>query len=110
MAELYFDKQGKPLKQLEWVALLENRDYVMVGKTTVNDRYLISTIWLGLNHNFFGGPPLIFETMIFDKTNDGRPHEDIEMMRYATEKEALEGHEQMVQLVTVLEGLSVRHE
>ena len=26
---------------------------------------VVSTIFLGLDHNWFGGPPLLFETMVF---------------------------------------------
>lgn len=28
--------------------------------------YFVSTVFLGLNHNYGGGPPLIFETMVLD--------------------------------------------
>ncbi len=38
----------------------------------------ISTLWLGINHNYGDGPPLIFETMVF-----GGEHDE-EMMRYAS--------------------------
>jgi len=27
--------------------------------------FRVSTVWLGLNHNYFVGEPLIFETMVF---------------------------------------------
>lgn len=42
----------------------------------------VSTVFLGLDHNYFGGPPLLFETMVFvpdDHTEvfelGGRKHE-----------------------------------
>ena len=35
-----------------------------VRKTYIND-YYISTVFLGLEHNFSGDEPLLFETMIF---------------------------------------------
>jgi hypothetical protein len=37
-----------------------------------------------------GGPPLIFETMVFGGSKDG------EMDRYSTKEEAEKGHEAMV--------------
>ena len=53
----------------------------------------ISTVFLGLDHSFEGGWPLLFETMVFGGHLDG------EMDRYYTWKEALEGHKQMVDRV-----------
>lgn len=55
--------------------------------------YRISTVFLGIDHNFFGeGPPLLFETMVFCR-GSGR---DLEMDRYATWDQAVLGHERMV--------------
>ena len=54
----------------------------------------ISTIWLGLDHNFIGnGPPHIFETMVFHGPRDS------EIQRYSTEREALDGHDRKVDRV-----------
>lgn len=30
----------------------------------------VSTVFLGIDHNVFGGPPLLFETMIFGGVHD----------------------------------------
>jgi len=49
----------------------------------------VSTIWLGLNHQWGDGPPLIFETMVFGGGLDQ------EQERYSTESEALVGHAAM---------------
>ena len=62
-----------------------------VGLTEIGD-IRVSTVFLGIDHNFCGGAPLLFETMIF-----GGPH-DQEMQRYSTWDEAENGHEQMVEL------------
>lgn len=54
-------------------------------------RVAVSTVFLGLDHRFFGeGPPILYETMIFGGPNDG------EQRRYATRDEALAGHKRMV--------------
>jgi hypothetical protein len=53
----------------------------------------VSTIWLGIDHNFSGtGPPLIFETMVFPPRSWG----ELDMERYPAEAKALKGHEFMV--------------
>lgn len=47
----------------------------------------VSTVFLGLDHNFkIGGPPLLFETLIQGGPLDG------EQDRYATWSEAVAGH------------------
>jgi hypothetical protein len=45
-----------------------DRDYVCVAETTLTlngEEVDVSTIWLGINHRFGDGAPLIFETMVF---------------------------------------------
>lgn len=56
----------------------------------------VSTVWLGRDHNFLGGRPLLFETMVFDEPRGGS---DIYMDRYTTWAEALVGHQKAVQWV-----------
>ncbi len=53
----------------------------------------VSTVFLGLDHSFGPGPPVLFETMVFEGPLDGT--ED----RYSTWQEAEEGHRRMVALV-----------
>lgn len=54
----------------------------------------ISTVFLGLDHNFGGGPPVLWETMVF---KDG---ESVDMNRCAGSREqALAMHEAMVKKV-----------
>lgn len=52
----------------------------------------VSTVFLGMDHSFGGGPPLLFETMIFGGNHD-RYHE-----RYSTWAEAEAGHEKALRL------------
>jgi hypothetical protein len=51
----------------------------------------ISTVFLGIDHNWSGGPPLLFETMVF-----GDAEESGEMHRYSTWDEAVAGHARVV--------------
>lgn len=53
----------------------------------------VSTVFLGMDHSFFGGPPILFETMIF-----GGEHDEYQQ-RYATWEEAEAGHDKAVNLV-----------
>jgi hypothetical protein len=64
-----------------------------VEHTVISEDVAVSTVFLGLDHNFSGvGEPVIFETMIF-----GGPHDEF-MNRYSTWDEAVEGHKAAVKL------------
>lgn len=56
-----------------------------VGNTVIGE-YTVSTVWLGIDHQGYGGPPLIFETMIFGGDYNH------ELNRYSTEEQAMRGH------------------
>jgi hypothetical protein len=58
----------------------------------------VSTVFLGLNHQYEEGPPLVFETMVF-----GGAHDQAWEERYSTYDEAKAGHEAMIE--RVLESL-----
>ncbi len=93
----YYDRQGQPMSLGTWAQLIEKgMDYKRVAQTTVGP-YWISTVWLGLDHSFWDGPPLIFETMVL-LADDG-PANEYDVVRYSTEAEALAGHDEMVTLV-----------
>ena len=77
---------------LAWGAWLENA-VRHVADDTIGD-VRISTVFLGLDHNWNpGGPPLLFETMIFGGDHDG----DCE--RCSTWEQAEEQHRKAVDLV-----------
>ena len=50
----------------------------------------VSTVFLGIDHNHFGGEPLLFETMIFGGENE------YEMTRCSTWEEAEAQHNEMI--------------
>lgn len=90
------DEQGNPQPcedLLTWAKWHEGADR-QICKTEAEDGTLVSTVFLGLNHAFHDGPPLLFETMIF-----GGAH-DLYQDRYATKAEAIEGHERAVAMLT----------
>lgn len=83
----YFDRKGHPMELMEWARAFEAGNCVRVDNI---DDQRVSTVWLGLDHRFDEGPPLIFETMVF-----GGPH-DHYCDRYSTEEAAIAGHDQTV--------------
>ena len=89
---MYFDYEGQPIDLMEWARLMEDHHTRQIAHTEVGETR-ISTVWLGLDHSFFGGPPQIFETMIF-----GGPC-DQDQWRYSTKELALAGHQLAVDLV-----------
>lgn len=74
---------------LEWAKWFETND-MTVGKTTVNG-ILVSTVFLALDHNFSGGTPILFESILFA----GDEQSDM-LQRYHTWEEAEEGHWRLV--------------
>jgi hypothetical protein len=98
----YYDRQGERITDPQrWVDLMEDREeYRRVAEDTVGP-YWVSTVWLGLDHNYDpDGPPLIFETMVFARDHDDTSFGfDFDMRRYSTEEEAIAGHNEMVTIV-----------
>lgn len=97
-----FDREGRQLDTDAWCKLMNDRDYSIVEQTMVG-HFKVSTVWIGLDHSFGDGPPLIFETMVFDHSKKvpvlGRlihPSVDGMQERYGTEAEAREGHANML--------------
>ena len=91
----FYDKDGTQLELMEWAKKFEDFDYKRVARTTLDDNTWVSTVWLGNDHRYGEGPPLIFETMVFHDEDD-RPDE-LDMERYTTLEEAQVGHEEMVE-------------
>lgn len=91
-----FDRDGQPISWERYVELKSHPTYKRVGSTHVGEGLWVSTVWLGHDHGFgFTDRPIIFETMVFVTDDDGGST-GTEQERYATESEALAGHEQMV--------------
>jgi hypothetical protein len=79
-----------PADGYTWGAWFHDAANRMVAKTQVGN-CLVSTVCLGLDHNFLGnGPPLLFETMIFVE-GDGE-----ECWRCSTWQEAEAQHARVV--------------
>lgn len=76
----------------EWGRWFERADRV-VAKTPFEGG-LVSTVFLGLDHAFTPGLPVLWETMIFGGPHDGWQD------RYTSLKDAKAGHQRVVELAT----------
>ena len=109
----FFNKSGEPISMMAWAQLLNDRDYATVAYDEVGISVKVSTVWLGLDHSFFEGPPIIFETMVFTFRDEpytmpsGHEYwwEGVEQYRYSTLAEAEVGHAKILEMVRVLEDV-----
>lgn len=66
-----YDRNGIPISMDEWSKTLAEQGN-RVARSKVTDAadpsvsFDVSTVWLGLDHGHQDGPPVIFETMVFD--------------------------------------------
>ena len=92
MRKYILDGGGKPVPEpniIKWAEWFEVADRV-VEQTVLDGGEAVSTVFLGVDHAFLGGSPLLYETMIFGGDADGYQE------RYSTRKEAVEGHSRIV--------------
>jgi hypothetical protein len=97
MRNLFYilDKDGNPVSEpdtMKWGEFFENINCRGVGRTEVAN-VMVSTVFLGIDHQFGDGPPILWETMVFGGTLDG------EQRRYSSKEDAKRGHAEMVKKV-----------
>ena len=104
------DENNQPVpcdNVLEWAQWFESAgEKRRVAITVVRD-VTVSTVFLGLDHSFGMGEPLIYETMVFENKiseEEGRKFrktvdEDGLFNRYTTREEAVKGHNDIIKLV-----------
>jgi hypothetical protein len=89
MFSLYIlkDRKSVPVDEPEWAQWFgAHHDERVVGRWDVAGTE-VSTVFLGFDHQFRDGPPLLFETMVFG------PHGTPPLVkRYSTWAEAEDGH------------------
>jgi hypothetical protein len=88
----------KPVSVDRWAFTFEHHRRV-VARETIGG-VIVSTVFLGLDHSFGSGPPLIFETMVFDAD------ESLICRRYSTWNEAVEGHHEIVMSCKALQAMA----
>lgn len=91
----YYILKGRkviPASLMEWAILMKDDDMRQIALTTLGE-VKISTVFLGLDHQFGDGPPILFETMVFG----GR--QDEYQRRYSTYDEAEQGHKGTINML-----------
>ena len=94
IGQYVLDDDGNPIPIediLVWGTWMQKADR-HVGNDHVGDVH-VSTVFLGLDHSFGSGPPVLWETMIF-----GGEHDQYQE-RYTSKEAALEGHKKALALV-----------
>lgn len=93
MKHWMLDEKGEPKRAediIEWARWLErNQDARRVAFDEIGDVH-VSTVFLSIDHAFTGGPPVLWETMVF-----GGPRDE-EQERYTSRADAVAGHARMV--------------
>ena len=102
MSDLYIlDENKNPVMVEDTVEWSKQR--IEAGSRTVKTEYVgkihISTVFLGMDHGWGEGAPVLFETMVF-----GECDMDCEQDRCCTWDEALEMHDAMVRKVKLSLG------
>lgn len=98
----HFDREGNEITFWEWSGYASDPEYKIIAQHRFGP-FFVSTVWLGIDHGasrWFQdegekAAPVIFETMIFDDTDDeNAPEHELKdyQKRYSTEQEAKEGH------------------
>jgi hypothetical protein len=85
------DEAGEPVpceNILEWAAwFAQSHEARVVVKTELPSGTTVSTVFLGIDHGFHGGDPVLWETMMFGGAYD------LACDRYRSRKDAIVGHE-----------------
>lgn len=85
-------KEPKKIDSLEeWAKWFEEAENRLIAVTNISPEITVSTIFLGLDHNWSkSGPPVLFETMVFG-------YEDGDLTeRTSTWDEAKSAHDRIV--------------
>lgn len=97
------DENGKTVATddvLEWARFIEKPINKILKQDDIDD-YKVSTVFLGIDHNFAdSGAPILWETMVFKRGYNGKVNfMDLYQQRYPTRAAALKGHKKAMILV-----------
>lgn len=104
------DDEPKAVGMFDWICWLEMEETEDGLDPRILERhevmspggriFTISTVFLALDHNFYpGGPPLLFETMIFDWERRKSERWSHWQQRYSTAAQARAGHMKAMEAV-----------
>lgn len=89
-----------PADMMTWARWFENVEHRRVAEAILPNGVRVSTVFLGLDHNFLGeGPPHVFESMAFEpEIKPGRLYyQELDCERCSTWVEAEAQHAAMVE-------------
>lgn len=92
------DDEGNPKQAelIEWAAWFETCERI-VEQTKLPIGITVSTVFLGIDHNWSGGTPVLWETMIFGGPySQGYKKYQMYQMRYSSREQAEKGHARAV--------------
>jgi hypothetical protein len=103
VTRLYYilDRDGNPLalepgpySLVAWAEWFQSHDRT-IAFDIVDEHVSVSTVFLGLDHNFFGDghPPVLWESLVIGGSLDGY------QIRYTSREGALVGHRRIVSAV-----------
>lgn len=97
MGRYILDESGNPVicpDLMTWARWMEeNGTARIVGRTLFPEKKaMVSTVFLGIDYAFGGGPPILFESMLFIGNLAGE-----DMRRYSSRTSAESGHKAMVE-------------
>ena len=110
------DERGEPVAEpdlftwAEWLEEAYRTRSLHLADDSIGP-YRVSTIFLGLDHQFgVGGPPVLWETIIFGTEEEfeiipgkrRKCRKPVHVFRYTSKAEALEGHARAVKLAESL--------
>jgi hypothetical protein len=81
-----------------WAKWFQGTERHVARWHSADGKVTVSTVFLGLDHNFEGGEPVLWETLI-----SGGEHDEF-MDRYTSYEDALNGHEQAIMMVESAKG------
>ena len=94
MTDKYILINGQPVVEpdvIKWGRWFEAADDERIISKTIVNEARVSTVFLGIDHNFStGGEPILWETMIFGGQHDGWQE------RYISREKAVERHLEIV--------------
>ena len=86
------DAEGQPVPCASIIELSFHEGDWRIGSWR-KDGVRVSTVFLGIDHQWGDGPPILWETMVFGGELDQ------EQERYHTREEAQDGHQAMIERV-----------
>lgn len=97
------DENNKPVKVEQAFTDWANKFTEKMRRTAFDeiDGVSISTVFLGIDHSFGQGEPLLWETMCFSHNPDYDQYQE----RYTSHEDAMEGHRKCVKAVNDKESL-----